>query len=349
MPASGRDQEDNGVLKLFKETRGALYHGLALAYALTGYGLGIAGLFSSHLAINLLAMLWLAHAMIIGGYLLHECAHNTVFKSNEHNARLGKLLTWVTGSCYGTYEDIRFKHFRHHVDNADIIWFEYDKWFARHPWVLKTIQVLEWFYIPAHDVLMHGVMVFGAFIIPQRRSQRLRNLSFIVLRGSLFAALLWFFPFAALLYAVAYLLMMTVLRFMDAPQHDYGGTPTLFEKAPAPYKGDRGYEQAHTFSNPLSVTHPWVNVLVLNFGFHNAHHAKPTTPWYRLPALHRELYGEQRQMLIPFSAQLKSFHRFRVSRVVMMEGPSAESADYLPLLQSGHISGGNAASFLTSF
>ncbi|MEK1939505.1 MAG: fatty acid desaturase [Pseudomonas sp.] len=337
------------MLQLFKETRGAVYHGLALVYALAGYGLGIAGLFSPHLAVNLLAMLWLAHAMIIAGYLLHECAHNTVFKTNEHNALLGKLLTWVTGSCYGTYEDIRLKHFRHHVDNADIIWFEYDKWFARHPLVLKTVQALEWFYIPAHDVLMHGVMVFSAFIIPQRKSQRARNVAFIVLRGSLFAALLWFFPLAALLYVVAYLLMMTVLRFMDAPQHDYGGTATLFDKAPGPYKGDRTYEQAHTFSNLLSRRWPWLNVLVLNFGFHNAHHAKPTTPWYRLPALHRELYGDERSMLIPFLAQLKSFHRFRVSRVVMMEGPSADSPDYLALLQSGHISGGNAASFLTSF
>jgi len=337
------------VVQLFKETRGAVYHGLALAYALLGYGLGIAGLFSPYLWVNLLAMLWLAHAMIIAGYLLHECAHNTVFKSNEHNARLGKLLTWVTGSCYGTYEDIRFKHFRHHVDNADIIWFEYDKWFARHPLVVKVIQGLEWFYIPAHDVLMHGVMVFSAFIIPQRRDQRARNLSFILLRGSLYAVLLWFFPVAALLYAVAYLLMMTVLRFMDAPQHDYGGTPTLFEKAPAPYKGDRAYEQAHTFSNLLSVNYPWVNVLVLNFGYHNAHHAKPTTPWYRLPALHRELYGDERSLLIPFWAQVKAFHRFRVSRVTMMEGPSADEAGYLELLHSGRISGGNAASFLTSF
>lgn len=334
---------------MFKETQGALFHGAALAYALIGYGLGIAGLFSPHWVINLLATLWLAHAMVIAGYLLHECAHNTVFKRNEHNARLGKLLTWVTGSCYGTYEDIRFKHFRHHVDNADIIWFEYDKWFARHPKVLKAIQVLEWFYLPAHDVLMHGVMVFGAFIIPQRKSQRARNLAFIVLRGGLYGALLWFFPLAALLYAVAYLLMMTVLRFMDAPHHDYGATPTLFEKAPAPHKGDRDYEHAHTFSNLLSVTHPWVNVLVLNFGFHNAHHAKPTTPWYRLPAVHRALYGDDPRMLIPFWAQAKSFHRFRVSRVNMMEGPSADAPDYLPLLQSGRISGGNAASFLTSF
>lgn len=338
------------MLHLFKETRGAVCHGLALTYALVGYGLGLAGLFSANLLVNLFATLWLAHAMVIAGYLLHECAHNTVFKRNEHNARLGKLLTWVTGSCYGTYEDIRFKHFRHHVDNADVIWFEHDQWLARHPRVLKTIEALEWLYIPAHDLLMHAVMVLSAFIIPQRKAQRARNLVFVLVRGGLFVALLWFAPFAALLYGVAYLLMMTVLRFMDAPQHDYGNSPTLFDKTPAPFKGDRDYEHLHTFSNVLSMKHPWVNVLVLNFGYHNAHHVKPTTPWYRLPAVHHELYGEEGSMLLPFRAQLKSFHRFRVARVAGTgDGPEPAAADYMTMMRNGEIRGGNAASFLTSF
>jgi fatty acid desaturase len=60
------------------------------------------------------------------------------------------------------------------------------------------------------------------------------------------------------------------------------------------HRGDRVYEQAHTFSNPLSLRHPWVNLFVLNFGYHNAHHAKPTTPWFRLPALHRECLATMR-------------------------------------------------------
>ncbi|APC18631.1 hypothetical protein BLL42_24045 [Pseudomonas frederiksbergensis] len=337
------------ILNLFKEKRGLAYHGMALAYSLTGYVVGIAGLFSQHLFINIAAMLVLAHAMIIGGYLLHECAHNTVFKKNEDNARLGRVFTWITGSCYGTYEDIRFKHFRHHVDNGDVVWFEYEQWFERHPVALKVVQWLEWFYIPAHDLIMHVIMIFSSFIIPQRRTQRVRNVAYIVIRATLYGALLWFSPFAALLYAIAYLIMMTVLRFMDALQHDYGGTPTLFDKTPAPHRGDREFEQAHTFSNPLSLKYPWVNLLVLNFGYHNAHHAKPTTPWYQLPALHHELFGDDRSVVVPFSAQLKSFHRFRVSRVMSAEATMADGEDFLKALQAGNTSGGNAASFLTSF
>ncbi len=332
----------------FKDSENATWNGLALLYVACGYGIGLVALIHGGLVASILGTLWLAHSMTIAAYLLHECGHNAVFRTNAQNARLGTVLTWITGSCYGTYEDIRVKHFRHHVDSADVMWFESRKWFNAHPLCARVVQLLEWFYIPAHDLVMHFIMVFGSFIIPARRAQRLRNVTVIVVRGSLFAALAWFFPWAALGYVVAYLLMMTVLRFMDALQHDYGGVPVLFEDVVMPHRGDRGYEQEHTFSNPLSLRHPWLNLLVLNFGYHNAHHAKPTTPWFRLPALHRELYGDDESRVILFWPSWKSFHRYRVSRVVG-ESTSEEGEAYLALARVGAVSGGNAVSFLTSF
>jgi hypothetical protein len=97
---------------------------------------------------------------------------------------------------------------------------------------------VKWFYIPAHDMVTHFIMVFGAFIIPARRPQRSRSAIVISIRAGAYflAAVADFFPDAALGYVVAYLIMMTVLRFMDALQHDYGGIPVLFEdvKMPAP-------------------------------------------------------------------------------------------------------------------
>ncbi|BBP00412.1 fatty acid desaturase [Sulfuriferula nivalis] len=273
---------------------------------------------------------------------------NTIFKSNEHNARLGRMLMWVNGSCYGTYEDVRFKHFRHHVDNGDLCWFDYQAWFKRHPLILKLVLALEWLYIPAHEVIMHGMLVFGSFIIPQRKSQRLYNLTAIVIRGSLYGTLLWFYPRVAVLYAVAYMLMLIVLRFMDNLQHDYAGTHTLFDKTPLPHKSDRVYEQAHTFSNPISLKYKWPNLIVLNFGFHNAHHARPTTPWFQLPALHRELFGENPDDVIPFAAQLKCYSRFRVARVMTYE-QEGNGAEYMKDASQGLATGINAVSFLTAF
>ncbi len=332
----------------FKDIEGATYHGLALLYVVMGYVLGFAALFQPGWAYFVVGALLLGHSMTIAAYLLHECAHNTIFKTNSANARLGQVLTWVTGSCYGTYEDIRVKHFRHHVDNADIMWFESRHWFNTHPRTARLVQVLEWFYIPAHDVVMHFIMMFSSFIIPARRHQRLHNLTALVVRGALLTVLAYLSVRAFAGYVVAYLLMMTILRFMDALQHDYGGTPILFENVKAPHRGDRVYEQDHTFSNPLSLRYPWINLLVLNFGYHNAHHARPTTPWYRLPTLHREMFAEAAGPVILFSANWKSFHRYRVSRVVG-ESTSESGSTYLQLAQRGDVSGGNAVSFLTSF
>ena len=337
--------------RLFKEPESVLMNGGALLYAVAGYVAGFAGLFHEYWAVNAAATLLLAHAMVIAAYLIHECAHNLVFTRSRHNAALGRAMSWLCGAAYGTYEDMRYKHFRHHVDNDDVVWFEYEKFFEKHPFVLGLVRALEWLYVPAHDLVMHFVMVFTSFIIPERRAQRRRNVTVILVRGGLFVALLLWAPKVALLYAVAYLLMMHVLRFMDMLQHDYPYNPTLFEYARSPHKGDSAWEQEHTFSNPVSLRFPRLNRLTLNFGYHNAHHADMNVPWYRLPALHRELTGNDPARVIPFGAQLKLYHRNRVLRVCNPQPADyPKGADYLRLARAGEGPiGGNAASFLTSF
>ena len=147
-----------------RDPKGALYHGGALGYALLAYALGFAGLFSGSFFLNVLATLLLAHGMTIAAYLVHECAHNTVFKSMAQNGRLGRFLTWICGASYGAFEDIRYKHFRHHADVDDVVWFDYARFFQEHPLCLRATQVLEWFYIPAHDLIMHFIMVFTSFV-----------------------------------------------------------------------------------------------------------------------------------------------------------------------------------------
>ena len=336
---------------ILREPEGLRYNGLALSYVVTGYGFGLAGLFASAWWINAVATLLLAHAMTIAAYLIHECAHNLVFRRSRHNATLGEALAWICGAAYGTYEDIRYKHFRHHVDNDDVVWFEYEEFFDRHPVVLRITRALEWAYIPAHDVIMHLVMVFTSFVIPERRNQRLRNVAVILVRGGVFVGVLLLVPKAALLYVLAYLLMLHVLRFMDALQHDYPYNATLFNYVEPPHRGDDDWEQEHTFSNPVSLRRPWLNAIVLNFGFHNAHHADMNVPWYRLPELHATMTGGDPECVIPFRAQLRLYHRNRVLRVCNPQpGDYPQGADYLAAARAGAGQiGGNAASFLTSF
>ena len=339
------------IVAALNEPEGLCYYGFAILYAVLGYVIGLLGLFHAAWPVNLVATLLLAHAMTIAAYLIHECGHNLVCKRSRNNARLGKFASWICGAAYGTYEDMRYKHFRHHVDNDDVVWFEYEEFFERHPLVLRATRVLEFFYIPAHDLIMHFIMVFTSFIIPQRRNQRLRNFTVILIRGSIFLALLMFFPKVALLYAIAYMLMMHVLRFMDALQHDYPYHATLFEYTQPPHKGDFEWEQEHTFSVPLSLRFPRLNWLTLNFGYHNAHHSNMNVPWYRLPELHQELTGGDPEQVIPLSSQLTLYHRNRVLRV---SNPQSEDypqgAEYLRSARAGQGTiGGNAASFLTSF
>lgn len=336
---------------LLKDPQGLLYYGAATGYAIAAYVLGFAGLFNESLLVNLLATLLLAHAMTIAAYLIHECGHNMVFTNSRHNAILGRVMSWLCGAAYGTYEDMRYKHFRHHVDNDDVVWFDYDRFFEQHPTVTRATRFFEWFYIPAHDLIMHSVMIFTSFVIPMRRKQRARNVLVIFIRGGLFVLLLVIVPKVAALYVVAYLLMMHVLRFMDSVQHDYPYNTTLFDYEKPPHKGDLEWEQVHTFSNPISLRFPKLNWLTLNFGYHNAHHANMNLPWFRLPELHYELTGNNPDRVIPFSSQLALYHRNRVQRIY---NPQPENyptgAEYLKVAQSGAGPiGGNAASFLTSF
>lgn len=338
----------------FREPAGLLWHGNALLYAMAGNVVGFAGLFSRSWPVNILSTVVLAHAMVIAAYLVHECAHNTIFRRNADNARLGRILTWFCGACYGTYEDIRYKHFRHHIDNDDVVWFDYEKFFLDHPVVLRLTRALEWCYVPAQELIMHGMLMIAAFVIPERRAQRRRNFRVLIVRVAAFCLVAVLSPRAAALYALANVLMLIVLRFMDSVQHDYGYRLTLYDKQPSPRRGDRQWEQEHTFSNPISIRFEWLNWLVLNFGFHNAHHAKPTTPWYCLPALHRELFGTGSESVIPFVSQLRIYHRGRVERIVKWNDSAVITAStptggFLRAAQRAEVPGGNAASFLTSF
>lgn len=336
------------IVKLLNEPAGLRYHGGALVYVLLSYVVGFAGLFYGYWAVNLVAIILLAHSMTIAAYMVHECAHNLVFKNIKHNASLGRFFSWICGAAYGTYEDMRYKHFRHHVDVDDVVWFDYERFFKERPIVLKISKFLEWCYIPAHELIMHTIMMFTSFIIPQRRKQRRHNLTVIMIRGSIFLIMIIFFPKTALLYIIAYMLMITVLRFMDSLQHDYPYALTLFDPGNSPRKGNFAFEQEHTFSNPHTFNDSIINWFTLNFGFHNAHHSDMTIPWYRLPAKHRELFGVQQANIIPLWSQLKIFHKHRINRIVdNHQGPVGH--DFLIAAQKADVYGGNAASFLTSF
>ncbi len=304
--------------RIFRHADGVILNSIAITYALSGYGIGLWLMTSSNLAVASLATLWFAHALIISAYLFHEFAHDTIFARHDANTWGGVLMTWLTGSCYARYEHLRHKHVRHHVDRADVISLDTKALVRSLPRTLQRfILLLEWCYVPAIELLMHAFVIFLPFMREERRADRGRVALILLVRGIAFAALAYYSIQALLLYIVAYLIMVTVLRFADAFQHTYDAYAILeSDKVPDDKLRDKAYEQANTYSNLVSVRWPWLNLLLLNFPYHNAHHEQLAVPWYRLPALHRKLYGDSNGPVIPMSRLLSPFHRHRVKRVL---------------------------------
>lgn len=321
---------------------------LVLAYVTVTYFGGWWLMSLPHWIANVAGVLACAHGMIMAAYLIHDCAHNALFRRVEHNTALGKWLNVITGACYGTYEDLRYKHMRHHIVNADPVAFDYRGLLKRTPWLARLVFALEWAWIPAVELLMHGMLLIAPFRFAAKRDQRGRVLRVIALRVLLFAVLWWWSPRAVLLYGLAYLLLLTVLRFMDTYQHNYAITLNLDDPdADFPHRGDRDYEEHNTYTNLLSARWPWLNLLVLNFCYHNAHHARPTVSWDKLPALHRQLYGSERYaQSLGFFAQLRSFHRNRLARIYSEDYGAVDVPD---ALRTGSAVGANALNFLTAF
>ena len=303
---------------IFRYDDGVAPNVLALGYTALGYLAGVAMLVVNSGWVNAIGVLVLAHALTYSAYFLHEFAHGAIFKSNAANQRGGTVMSWINGSCYAPFSDLRRKHMRHHIDRADVITFDYKRFLRTAPaWIRTLVVALEWAYIPAVEFIMRGYVMLLPFVAPERAAGRKRILFVLAVRVTFFAALAWISPKAVLLYFVAYVLFVTVLRFADAYQHTYDAFAVLTGgHIPNDKVRDRDYEQHNTYSNLVSLGHPWLNLLLLNFSFHNAHHEKPTAPWYRLPALHRELYAAQDTQVLPMASLLRGFHRHRVKRVL---------------------------------
>ena len=301
----------------FKNVESILPNSLAFGFAIFGYALGVLMLFSSHWLINALGVLLTSQSLIVSAYLVHEFSHWSIFKTPETNLRWGIIMSWINGSCYSTFEEIRSKHMHHHVDRADVLTFNVQHLMRDMPsFARNLIKLLEWMYIPALEILMHFLVIILPFIKPEWHYKRMRLISIMLIRAPLFILMAWFSVKAWLLYLLAYGIMLTALRFADAFQHTYDVFLQSDGKIADGKLRDRVYEQANTFSNLTSLQYPWLNLLFLNFPYHNAHHEKPIVPWYQLPQLHQQLFGDTTVLpVIPMSKLLKAYHLHRVTRL----------------------------------
>lgn len=267
----------------------ALKNIAALTYIFVAYVFGVVLLFFQSWWGNLLGVILTAHSLLVASVFIHEFIHGSVFKSQLLNIFWGRVMMHLNGACYATWKQISEHHINHHVYITDFIPFDYANVKKWSPWLRKTIQVLEWLYIPAFEYLIRLEIITSPFTNPRKHHLRKRTLFIFAYRMAIFALLAFASLKAFLLYTLAYFCFVSMMRFVETFHHTFVYTV----QGETPVKQNRAYEQKNTFSNVVSVRYPWLNLLYLNFGYHNAHHYNMRCPWYgaaRVGANQGEVY-----------------------------------------------------------
>jgi fatty acid desaturase len=308
-------------VNLYVHRQKPLWNAIAILYSLFSYVGGIALLLLPNGWLNAAGVVLLTHSLVFSAYLSHEFMHSTIFGNRRWNAIFGTLMLWITGGCYGRFDKLAKRHIAHHVDRVDFSAFNLAETLEQMPKLLRqTILTLEWLYIPVISFWLQWRSILNTFQDPERQDERSRVVALLLIRGSLFTLLAIVSPKALLLYFLSYIGMITVLRWMDAFQHTYEVFPP---GTPLPER-DRAHEQANTFSTLLSQRYPWLNLLLLNFGYHNAHHELMKCPWHSLHELDAELFSGEEVHYVPLTQLLGNYHRFRVTRIFLGQGQAVD-------------------------
>ena len=327
---------------------GQLKNTAAITYALLGYTSGVALLFVHPWWGNLLGVILTAHSLLIASVLVHEFIHGSIFTSRALNAFWGRVMMHLNGACYASWQQISEHHINHHVHITDFIPFDYSEYINTMPMRLRSlIHALEWAYIPGFEFVMRLYVITSPFTDPDKHHLRRRTLLILAYRAGVFALLAYVSLKAFLLYGLAYYLFVAMMRLVETFHHTFEytvqGQPIV--------KRDRAYEQINTFSNVVSIQYPWLNLLYLNFGYHNAHHDNMRCPWHELPQHHQRVfdeasgrYGEMAGNLLSFWEMMATYHRFRVARIGADQGEVyGENGEFSMV----NFTGGAGASFLT--
>jgi fatty acid desaturase len=305
-------------------------NGLALFYVLAGYGLGLVGICSSAWYFNILGTLLLTHSLVVAAYFIHEFIHGTVFRNPGWNAIAGNIMLFLTGSCYSRFRDLARNHLAHHKNRADFSAFSVPDFLDSLPKpVLNLIIALEWLYFPALNFILRGLCALSPFFSESRRDERWKNVVLLTLRTGLLIGLGWYSLRGLILYCLAYICFINILRFIDCFQHTY---PVFQLNQQIPAFG-LNHEEVNTYSNLVSLCWPGLNLLLLNFGYHNAHHRVIHCPWYLLPQLNAELYPIDYQQQIPLAALVGNYHRFRIPRLFNRQAIPHETYESFELEQ----------------
>jgi fatty acid desaturase len=315
-----QDSQDSQDLNAYSHRDKPLWNGVALVYVIGGYTVGIALLIASNGWLNALGTMLVAHTLFLSAVLTHEFMHSTIFADQRWNELGGNLMLWINGGCYARFRDLTRWHIAHHEERADFPAVDIATFVQALPRFLQTLVfTLEWLYFPSVAFLMQWRALTGPFWNPERQDERRRTTILLIIRTAMFIGLALLSWKALLLYGLTYVGMHLQMQLFNSFFHTY---EPFSSEMKVPHR-DWAYEQLNTFSCLLSQRYPWLNLLVLNFGYHNAHHAVMRCPWHSLPELDRDLSPIQSQASSHrFSLRqvLGNYHRYRLTRILSGHG-----------------------------
>jgi fatty acid desaturase len=292
--------------------RRPLWNAIAFTYTIAGYIGGVALLVNDNLWCNALGVGLVTHTLVLSAYLAHELMHGTIFSRIKDNTLLGNVMQWMHGTSYFPFRSLTQYHIDHHIDGVDYFAVDRAALLRSLPTPLRQMIVaLEWLYFPAIFFMMQAQSLLAPFRQPERYHERGRVVLVFALRSLMFIGLGLISLKALLLYALSYIGMVNIVRLMDCLQHSYEAYAVGFD---APKK-DVLYEQANTFSTPISRRFPWLNLLLINFSYHSAHHAVMKCPWYALPKLDEAIAQTRQVHHISLRQVMSNYHRFRIKRL----------------------------------
>ncbi|MGJ3248281.1 MAG: fatty acid desaturase [Elainellaceae cyanobacterium] len=314
--------------------------GISLLYVLIGYCFSIVCISTSRWGVNAVGFVLLVHTLMWAAFFVHELVHGTTFWHPKINAFIGNILLFLTGSCYCRFQDLARNHLAHHKNRADFSAFSISDFLRSLPKPLFYLVIgLEWLYVPIVNFILRWICMISPFLGQSRRDERLRNATLLLIRGSFFVLLGWHSLRAIALYLVAYICVINLLRFIDCFQHTY----KVFQLGQELPQYSLEYEEANTYSNLVSYQWPWLNLLFLNFGYHNAHHRVIHCPWYLLPQLDAELYPAGYRQHITLDRLVANYHTYRIARLFRGQGQVVDTDEGVVL---NDFVGGIGVSFL---
>lgn len=265
------------------------------------------------------AILLIALAKIWAWYLSHDCAHNSAFTSKKRNSIVGECLSFLNGLSFFSFEAYKKDHVRHHAEKIDIGGFDSGHFAVAHPRLFSVIAFAERLYVPAFYYMIKIINIYYAMFSGSRR-EAARAVGSLCIYAVALATLARSSLMLILVWQASSFIRIHVVRFVDCFQHSFQQVYPDREKL----THGKLYEIQNTFSVPVARKFTFLNLTILNFGYHTAHHCFPTCPWYMLPKIEKiimqqlGLYGvsDRREKNTTFFNFLSTYHRGRLSRMV---------------------------------